>query len=359
MRTRVPSWLRSESPWPWLAHLGIYFFPWMVRAPRSDELLLTAVLIPTFLVLYVLSCRQDDHKRLPYAAGIAVLGAVGAPIMPTATVFFAYAAASMGWVRPLSLAIKSVGLLLVFIVVVWVVFGHPMIALLPALFFSVMTGFACVMSAEAAAREQALVTAHRTVEKVATLAERERIARDMHDLLGHQLSVVAVKADLARKLISRDPDAAAEELRDIQNMTREALHEVRLAVDAMKQTSVAVEIARARRALEASDVHLETDAQIATIPDHLERPVALIIREAITNVIRHAGADRCRLTLQRQANALVLDVHDNGKGQIAHEGHGLRGMRERVQQLGGRFVIDHERGTRLSATFPLPEAAAS
>ncbi|MEL6187794.1 MAG: histidine kinase, partial [Myxococcota bacterium] len=197
--------------------------------------------------------------------------------------------------------------------------------------------------------------------RLATLAERERIARDMHDLLGHQLSVVAVKADLAAKLIGSDPEAARAELRDIQGMTREALHEVRLAVDGMKQASLTGELERAERALQASNVELEKTVQVKTLPPHLERGVALVLREAVTNVIRHAGAARCRVTLRWvQEEALELEVRDDGTGGGGREGHGVQGMRERVRELGGGLALEQgPNGTRLLATFPRAGQVAS
>ncbi|MEO1230240.1 MAG: histidine kinase [Myxococcota bacterium] len=353
--------LRADSRWPWLAYLGIYFFPWLMRDPRPVELAASAVLLPTFLLLYFLGHRRDPRVRLLCSAGMAVLAFVGIPWMSTSSLFLGYAAAGLGWLRPLSWALRSLAVLLLCAVLAWWVFGFPGVQLFPALFFSGMTGFACVLSAESAARERALVAAQGNVKRLATLAERERIARDMHDLLGHQLSVVAVKADLAAKLIGSDPEAARAELRDIQGMTREALHEVRLAVDGMKQASLTGELERAERALQASNVELEKTVQVKTLPPHLERGVALVLREAVTNVIRHAGAARCRVTLRWvQEEALELEVRDDGTGGGGREGHGVQGMRERVRELGGGLALEQgPNGTRLLATFPRAGQVAS
>ena len=350
---------RRDSPWLWLPYLLILGFPWLARPPRPEELQFAAVAVPIFLFLYFKAFSRQDLSVLPYAAGMVVLCFVGSYYISTSSIFIAYAAAGIGWMRPLSLALKSLAGLLAIIAIAWIAFDFPMIFLGPALLFSLMTGFACVLSAESVARETALIASQKSVERLATLAERDRIAKDLHDMLGHQLSVVAVKADLASKLLERDPKSAARELGDIQNMAREALHELRIVVDDMKQASVAAEIQRARTALEASDVYLDAGSQLPPVPRHLERPVALVIREAVTNIIRHAGADRCSLTVERQEDALIVQIHDNGRGGIKREGHGIAGMRERVRQLGGRFSMDGGDGTRLLATFPLAEESAS
>ena len=346
-------WLRGDSPWPWLAYLGIYFFPWFVRAPRAEELWLTAAILPAFLFLYFRGFGLNDRRTLPYVAGLAFLAFAGVQIMGTSIVFLSYAAALTGFVRPKALALRTLAALVAAIAVMWLVADLPIRFMLPSIFFAVTTGLSCMISAESAAREDALIASQATVERLAKLSERERIARDMHDLLGHQLSIVAVKADLALKLVERDPAAAAGELQDIQTMARNALTEVRAAVDDLKLASVAVEIESARRALDASDVRLITDAQIGAIPQHLERPIALIIREAVTNVVRHAAAQRCWLTLRLQRDDLVLAIRDDGAGGVAQEGHGLAGIRERVRELGGRFTLQSANGTQLQAEFPV------
>ena len=350
---RCKGWLRGDSPWPWLAYLAVYFFPWLMRTPRAEELWLTAVILPVFLVLYLRGHGQRDRGALPYVFGITVVGLAGAPIMGTSTVFLAYAAALIGWLRPATLALKSLGTLMAAIVVVWLLADFPAVLLFPALFFPLTTGFSCLIASESAAREEALLASQATVERLAKLSERERIARDVHDLLGHHLSLVAVKANLAIKLVERDPAAATKELHDIQAMAREALSEVRATVDDLKQTSVAVEIESARAALNASDVRLLAETQLSSIPQHLERPVALIIREAVTNVVRHAAAQQCWLTVRRQRDDLLLDIRDDGSGRIEREGNGLAGIRERVRELGGRLTIQCGRGTHLQAAFPL------
>ncbi|MEM7678841.1 MAG: hypothetical protein AAF449_22900, partial [Myxococcota bacterium] len=157
MTARRRRWLRVDSPWPWLGYLVIYFFPWMARGPRPHEVELTLWIIPTFLVLYVLSYRGRAIVTIPAAAGMMTLAFIGVPVMTTATVFIGYASAALGWLRPRSLALSTLGVLVICTTLAWTLLDFPVVQLTPCLFFIVMTGGACILSAESVEREQALI----------------------------------------------------------------------------------------------------------------------------------------------------------------------------------------------------------
>lgn len=195
------------------------------------------------------------------------------------------------------------------------------------------------------------------VRRLATAAERERIARDLHDLLGHTWSLVAVKAELARKLIPRDPAAAARELADIEGVARQSLAQVREAVSGMRAPALAAELASARLMLEAADIRFEhtgLDTAPALAPE-AEAALALGLREAVTNVQRHARARHVQVRLQADGDAAELEVHDDGRGtREARRGNGLAGMEERLVALGGRLLLESlpGQGTRLRLRVP-------
>lgn len=176
--------------------------------------------------------------------------------------------------------------------------------------------------------------------------ERARVARDVHDVLGHSLTVLAIKAELAQRLLDADPPRARAELDDIARLSREALAEVRATVGGLRAARLDDEVEGARVALGDSGIEarLPDDLRVA---DPRYRPVmGWVLREAVTNVLRHSGAQRCVVRLEERA----LVVEDDGHGlDGSHEGHGLRGLRERVEQAGGRFVLEPREGggTRL------------
>ena len=187
---------------------------------------------------------------------------------------------------------------------------------------------------------------------LAKVAERERIARDMHDVLGHTLSVVVLKSELAGKLVGADTERARREIGEVETIARQALSEVREAIRGYRAEGITAEIARARRTLEAAGVRLDSQAQAVRLEPAHESVLSLVLREAVTNILRHAGATTCRLRLASDSGSTHLSVHDDGHGAIAHQGNGLRGMRERIEALGGRLQIDSRQGTCLTVDIP-------
>jgi two-component system sensor histidine kinase DesK len=197
------------------------------------------------------------------------------------------------------------------------------------------------------------------IEHLAKVAERERIARDLHDVLGHTLSVVVLKSELAGKLIGSDAERARQEIGEVEQIARAALTEVRETIGGYRAEGLAAEIARARRTLDAAGVTLDCDAGDVGLEAAQESVLSLVLREAVTNILRHAGATRCRLGLTADDRRTVLWVEDNGRGAMGREGNGIRGMRERVAALGGRLEIESSQGTRLTAEIPRVAGASA
>jgi len=201
---------------------------------------------------------------------------------------------------------------------------------------------------------------------LAAVAERERIARDLHDVLGHTLSVIVLKAELAGRLTHRndptDHARAATEIADVERIARTALSEVREAIGGYRARGLGAEIEAARRTLDAAGVTLILDADINTAA-HLsvgeETALSLALREAVTNIVRHACATTCRLRFITENNHRRLIVEDNGQHAISREGNGLRGMRERIESLGGHLMLERDNGTRLLIELPIREPAVS
>jgi two-component system sensor histidine kinase DesK len=219
-------------------------------------------------------------------------------------------------------------------------------------FLAASIGTGNLIQALRRAATERLLHAQEEIEHLAKLAERERIARDLHDVLGHTLSVVVLKSELAGKLIGSDAAAAGREIGEVEQIARQALGEVREAIGGYRSEGIGAEIVRARRALDAAGVRLELQAQSARLEPAQESVLSLVLREAVTNILRHAGATSCRLELASDGQSTRLSVYDNGRGAIEREGNGMRGMRERVESLGGRFEVDSRQGTRLTVAIP-------
>jgi len=192
------------------------------------------------------------------------------------------------------------------------------------------------------------------------VAERERIARDLHDVLGHTLSVIVLKAELAGRLIPIDPARAIAEIADVERTSRSALAEVREAIGGYRARGLAAEIDSARVTLNAAGVTLIAESNsnhTAALTPKEETALALALREAVTNIVRHARATSCSLRFVTEAGQRCLIVEDDGEHVMEREGNGIRGMRERVESIGGQFTLERgikqNRGTRLTLDLPL------
>ena len=204
----------------------------------------------------------------------------------------------------------------------------------------------------------ALRRARARAARLAVDNERLRFARDLHDILGHSLSVMTLKSQLAARLVGTDPDAARREIGEIEELSRQALSEVRDAVAGYRALSLTEELDNARRALSAAGVRLEVTTD--PIPPHAASLFAWVIREGATNVVRHSRAGRCRVRLGVEGDHAFVEMADDGLGPgQSTEGRGLRGLAERLQAVGGtlRSSRSPDGGFLLRAALPLEEVA--
>ncbi|HEX8896590.1 MAG TPA: sensor histidine kinase [Terriglobales bacterium] len=223
----------------------------------------------------------------------------------------------------------------------------------------ILVGFGNHHWAVSYCHDEKMRLAHEELEHMAKVAERERIARDLHDVLGHTLSLITLKSELARKLVDRDPERAKQEMHDVENASRAALADVREAIRGYRSNGIFAELDRARAALETAGVAVECDTDTVPLSPDQESVLALALREAVTNVVRHAEARRCNVSLKRRESLCTLEVADDGRGAAGPEGNGLRGMRERLEALGGSLRLLSSNGTRLIIDLPLASAASA
>jgi two-component system sensor histidine kinase DesK len=184
-------------------------------------------------------------------------------------------------------------------------------------------------------RNQRLVDAQAELGALAVERERARIATDLHDILGHSLTVVTVKAELAQRLLDTDPERARTELRDLERLCRDALADVRSTTRGVRGVSLATELAAAREALAAANVQARLPSAADEIASPWRELFAWTIREAVTNLVRHSGATTCEIRLTPAS----VEVLDNGTGahRGAAGGQGLTGLRRRAEELGARL----------------------
>ncbi len=174
--------------------------------------------------------------------------------------------------------------------------------------------------------------------ELALQEERNRFARDLHDILGHSLTVITVKAELAGRLIDASPERASAEVADVESLARAALADVRAAVAGYRELSLAGELVSARAALKAAEIRADLPTTVDEVPVENRELFAWVVREGVTNVVRHSGAKRCTIRL----SAAQIEVLDDGKGPTpggGASGHGLMGLRERADQAGASLQV--------------------
>lgn len=349
----------------WLLSLGYLFWKFYYVRPGVGEAVLLALTIILFVPLYCVSFWPRGGRVGVCVAATCLIGAAWAPWNPGAACFFIFACAMCaripGTARPVyaMLAVIAAGA-----VVALLIPQMQMVFLLPILMAGMPVGLSCIMDARLRTSRTLLMRKQEEVEHMARIAERERISRDLHDLLGHSLSLIALKAELARKLARRDLAACEREIADIETNARQALAEVRAAVTGFRHSGLVQALASARASLLAADVLLDERIERIDLAPAAEHVVALAVREAVTNIVRHAGASHCTLSLvQEQQDGqthAVLRVLDDGKLRSTdglQQGNGLAGMRERVAALGGRLSLQAGAGLALELHVPAGASA--
>jgi two-component system sensor histidine kinase DesK len=288
-----------------------------------------------------------------------VLGVASFPINSGGSSFFIYSAAFLPFVVasvPILVTVliaQALGLL----VEGWLLHINPF-ALTLTTFILCIVGASNTFIARQKRADAKLRMAHEEIEQLAAVAERERIARDLHDVLGHTLSVIVLKSELAGRLIDRDPQRAAQEIADVEKTARTALSEVREAIGGYRSQGLPAEMELARNTLQSAGVSLACESPLPQLHAAEETVLCLAVREAVTNIVRHAQATHCRMRFTMSSDGYQsLLITDDGAHPKLQEGNGLRGMRERVQSLGGRLSITTDPGVTL--LIELPQTAPS
>ncbi|MFH8381544.1 sensor histidine kinase [Kitasatospora sp. NPDC018058] len=346
---------------------GMLVFPALTAVALTGDVTGTAALagyavVVAFCVCYVLLAVALGSRQLNWIklllAVMTVLFLAALPFAHGDAFYLAtviVSAVAVGW-RQYAARAVTVGTLAA-LLVPWAVpawhtgpGGFQALALL-------FTALTCGAFAEIAATNQALVAARAEVARLASEAERNRIARDLHDLLGHSLTAITVKSRLAQRMAGKDLDQAVAEMAAVETLSRQALADVRAAVTGYREVTVTGELARARELLRAAGVVADLPrAADAVGPQHREL-FGWVLREGITNVVRHARAARCSVVLTASSMEIRDDGTGGGGGGIA-DGKGLTGLRERVAAAGGTVEAGplDPRGWRLLVTVPQPDS---
>jgi two-component system sensor histidine kinase DesK len=347
------------GPLVWFVYSGFFFVQPVFDHVSVKVWLLDIAGYLVFCGLYFGLFWFERPKAIVHIGGLILLGVLFLPYNGGAAGFFIFAAAFV----PFSTNTKKTAVLAIFTIAVIAASEGMLLhldrwTLFWASVFPLTVGGSNVFFAERNRMNCKLRKANEELEHLAKVAERERIARDLHDVLGHTLSVITLKSELAGKLIDRDPERAGKEIREVENISRQALSDVRDAIRGYRSKGLVAELAQAKSTLETAGLTVQCDAATSMqLPPMQESVLSLAVREGVTNVVRHANARNCRLRIEQQNGMCRLEIADDGQGFATMEGNGLRGMRERVEMLGGTLDRRNKSGTTLTITLPLKEVA--
>ncbi|HEX8029438.1 MAG TPA: sensor histidine kinase [Vicinamibacterales bacterium] len=337
----------------WLIYSLPYLFTTIYAPFPAGQKAAMLAAYAVFLVLYFAGNMMRGPWVYLVIAGLDVVAIATSGRNPSAASFFIYAAAMtsrVGSVRPavIALAVQvSIGAVAsAWLGVEWWFYTASVV-------ISALIGAITIQARVKEVADARLRMAQDEVERLAKLAERERIARDLHDLLGHTLSVVVLKSELANKLMTRDPARASQEIAEIERIARQGLSEVRQAITGYRSSGLAAEIEHVRETLTAAGIDTTIEARTVPLAPAQETALSLALREAATNVIRHAAATSCHIRFYAQDGSALMEVKDDGKGGDVPFGNGLTGMRERIGALGGVLQRETTHGTRLLISLPL------
>lgn len=348
----------GSRPEFYLVYLMFYFFPWLFQSPTKSDIVASVVAIAIFIPIYFHGHKQTGTKSLPHIIVTTLIGFAVSPFAGSHGVFHIYALVQTGFVRPERLAWIGIILLSVIFSVFSLLTNQSWWDVAFPIFMGLITSIGSISTATQMEQHQLLRRSRELDQHLAAVTERERIAQDLHDLLGQTLTMVALKSEVAMKLFDSDPKRAKQEIEEIRSSARTALSDVREAVAGMNTTTLEAELKRAKQILSSASIRFTINGVVPILNSKTDQVLGLTVRETVTNIVRHSQARSAILTVEQCNGELLLVVEDDGVGASATaEGAGLSGLRKRIQGLGGS--TDFETEPSMKVTMHIPNWSAT
>jgi len=363
---KIDCWLLPKEdslgyiPYLTLAYLSIFFTNWYFYPVQGLKLFASIAGLIVFLVCYFRAYWSQGRQLIFYICAILLIGVAMSMINWGASVFFVFAAAFCGSFKTHKTSLIGLANVIGFISLYSYITNQSSYFWVPAIMFSLIIGLMVIHQCEVDRNNKALKLSQQQIQTLAKTAERERISRDLHDILGHSLSVITLKSELASKMIDKGMpfDQIKNEIKAIELLSRETLAQVRGAVTGYNDATIDIELLQARVATDAANITLNTDISTPPLPQKVESQLALILREAITNIVRHADTQEAWVSLTHDNNILALSIADQGS-MIGYQANaGLNNMSERIRKLGGTMRINTQ-PTSLQFTLSLDQVNTS
>ncbi|WP_439382187.1 sensor histidine kinase [Amycolatopsis lexingtonensis] len=360
---------RGPGGWSWPAMATVFLLPFLIPVTRSllvkpvvtPEIVLTAVLVYAYSACYLAFpyfFDRDRRVKLAFCGTMNVLGLAALAMAGSSAFVLLYGTAVVVFLVPAAWSV-IIDLATVALGAAVLLAQGRFLADYGDLITVASVTLAMFFMANLVRAVRRLERANEEIAMLAVANERQRVARDLHDLLGHSLTTITVKAGLARRVLesSGDIPRTVEEIREIETLTRSALSDVRATVSEYREVSLSAELAGARAALRAAEIDADLPHAVDNVRPELQNTFGYVLREAVTNVLRHSGAKQVKVRL----GDTWLEVEDDGRATDVVAGNGLRGLSERLAAVGGalRTSVRSGGGLLVRAEVPQPEPHAA
>ena len=349
----------NKLAWVYLVNLVFYLIPLFIGDKSIWKVAVSLLTLVPFIYCYFWAYRSPKDKAIYPILAMIILGIAITPINTGSLSLFTFAGFFIGFYYSLRTAFIS---LLGFVAMLaaltlfleinhyyFITYGGLLIAGVG------LFGVAERKRVEAQGREQ---KSQAEISQLATMLERERIARDLHDIMGHNLSSISLKAELAAKLLDKNLiEQAKVQLRELNEISRDSLSQVRQTVSGYKHKGLSSSVMHLCQILRDKGLSVSLEGDIPQLNSKLETQVILSLTELCNNVIRHSRADHCSLTFNTSADELSISITDNGKAAEIVEGNGLKGIRERLKDVQGKLDYMVDQQSRFTITLPPQQAS--
>jgi two-component system sensor histidine kinase DesK len=349
--------IHSNKSWIWLVFSLYYFVP-VYYTPFSTSM--TVLLVGAyfvFIALYLWAITLKPQHVWKPLLGIVLIGLAITPYTPGTSSFFSYLGFLVGITYRTKVWLTVSAVLIGVILATHFYFDYPF----PYFAFPALSGLMTIgvvgyvekLRMEARISQQ---KSHQEIEQLAVIAERERIARDLHDILGHTLSSIALKAELAEKLLTQAKhEQVQQHLSELNRIARNSLSLVRQTVSGYKHRGLSGEVIELCEKLRQSGFVVDLAGDIPQLTPRAETAVILALTELTTNVLRHSKGNHCQIEFRQGCNKILVSMRDNGEVKSIVPGNGLQGIQERLQALTGDMQSSFHKGCEFIISLPRNE----
>lgn len=347
--------LPHKNSWVYLINLTFFVLPMLYLPYELWQYGLLILGLAAFIYCYFWAYRSSRAAMLKPTLCIVALASLMAVLNPGAIAMFVFAGFFIGYANPLRQYQLRLALLLAYLTLLWWLLpyhgpgswlfsgGLLIVAAISFLGWVEQQNMLKRLSAAQSADE---------IKQLATTLERERIGRDLHDILGHTLSTVVLKTDLANRLLSRYQQhqdhqtlqQAQQQLAELSQIARDALSQVRQSVSGYKHQGLAQEVSRLLARLRDAGFAALLHGEVPALDQRCETALVLALTELVTNVMRHSKGNSCQLSFKQQGDWLEITLQDNGPEAAYHEGNGIKGLRERLAAIGASLTLQQQAG---------------